>query len=734
MKRDIHKRGFALPTILIASIVMLSVLAVAISTVTAVRSSINDQYYNRLAKEAAESGIAMATYCLENNGYTPQWAGKELHPNTSCSGGAACTSTASCFVMKKDNFRMTYTVEEPINTASVQTLKSIGKVELIRQSNQSIWRTIDFTMKARVGADINFDKVTFGYSDESGGAFFFTVGPDGKARATGANSNGQLGIGSRSASLSPSRVNLPNGELAQSVYTSFLSRGNNSFIITRNGLVYGSGKNNYGQLGNGTKTDSNIMVKFNIPSNQHAKYVAVNGDATYVLTVEGNIYAAGRCTGGMLGTSYTVSGCADVTTPKRVALPTVNTSNQNTIPTSEIVTDRNGTMVRMSGGAVYGWGDNSTGFLGQGNTTSQSKPIKIGDYGDSGKPAATQIGFDGDTLYIVGSDGVLKAAGRNSYGELGHAGPLLNFKGYCMDNKSSGTANGNPIQAWTCNDTVAQDWLITSDGHVKNASSGKCLDDGSSNDANGDLVIQWTCSATNINQKWEVNEYGWIKNIDSGKCLDISDPKTKGNQLMIWSCASVEQQRWYSDDVPDLLPVDMPSGSGNVVAVSTDQWFASILTSTGQVWGVGANVNGALGSNTTNVRQMEPVRYQLPSGVLAKDIYTASLGLSENMSNTFVIGSDNKIYGSGSNTKGQLGIGSTNSYRDVPVAMGVINGSSIKAKDVISGFGTTVVLTTDGKVYTVGNNNSGQLGDGTTSNSSTPKANKYTNVVPVTVF
>ncbi|MDN5835419.1 MAG: hypothetical protein L0H36_02160, partial [bacterium] len=83
---------------------------------------------------------------------------------------------------------------------------------------------------------------------------------------------------------------------------------------------------------------------------------------------------------------------------------------------------------------------------------------------------------------------------------------------------------------------------------------------------------------------------------------------------------------------------------------------------------------------------------------------------------------------------GQLGIGSTNSYRDVPVAMGVINGSSIKAKDVISGFGTTVVLTTDGKVYTVGNNNSGQLGDGTTSNSSTPKANKYTNVVPVTVF
>jgi alpha-tubulin suppressor-like RCC1 family protein len=66
--------------------------------------------------------------------------------------------------------------------------------------------------------------------------------------------------------------------------------------------------------------------------------------------------------------------------------------------------------------------------------------------------------------------------------------------------------------------------------------------------------------------------------------------------------------------------------------------------------------------------------------------------------------------------------------------MQAINGSTVKAKDVVSGYGTTVVLTEDGKVYTVGNNGNGQLGDGTTTNSSTPKANRYTNVLPVTSF
>jgi alpha-tubulin suppressor-like RCC1 family protein len=85
------------------------------------------------------------------------------------------------------------------------------------------------------------------------------------------------------------------------------------------------------------------------------------------------------------------------------------------------------------------------------------------------------------------------------------------------------------------------------------------------------------------------------------------------------------------------------------------------------------------------------------------------------------------------NNYGQLGDGTT-TERSTPVAMQVIDGVSIKAKSVASGFGTTIVLIAGKKIYTVGNNSNGQLGDGTTTNSLVPKANRYTNVLPLAIF
>jgi len=60
--------------------------------------------------------------------------------------------------------------------------------------------------------------------------------------------------------------------------------------------------------------------------------------------------------------------------------------------------------------------------------------------------------------------------------------------------------------------------------------------------------------------------------------------------------------------------------------------------------------------------------------------------------------------------------------------------AGVKAKSVQSGLGTTVILSDDGKIYTVGNNTNGQLGDGTTTNSSTPLARKYVNVRPLILY
>lgn len=79
--------GFALPTILISSIVMLTVLLVAVSSTAAVRSSLNAQYYNRLSQSAGDAGIAYAKACLAANGNVPLWSdANPLKPNTDCTG------------------------------------------------------------------------------------------------------------------------------------------------------------------------------------------------------------------------------------------------------------------------------------------------------------------------------------------------------------------------------------------------------------------------------------------------------------------------------------------------------------------------------------------------------------------------------------------------------------------------------------------------------------------------
>ena len=64
MKIMLARQGFALPTVLIASIIMLIVLLSAATASSSIRSSLNAQYYNQLAREAAESGMARASDCL----------------------------------------------------------------------------------------------------------------------------------------------------------------------------------------------------------------------------------------------------------------------------------------------------------------------------------------------------------------------------------------------------------------------------------------------------------------------------------------------------------------------------------------------------------------------------------------------------------------------------------------------------------------------------------------------
>ena len=107
------------------------------------------------------------------------------------------------------------------------------------------------------------------------------------------------------------------------------------------------------------------------------------------------------------------------------------------------------------------------------------------------------------------------------------------------------------------------------------------------------------------------------------------------------------------------------------------------------------------------------------SGALLGKTVTA---IAAAQGHTVALTSDGKVFAWGRNDMGQLGDDTTaNSTTPVAVNMsGALLGKTVTA--IAAGGFHTVALTSDGKVFAWGYNNAGQLGDGTTTQRTTPVA------------
>lgn len=139
--------GFALPSILLASVVMLAVFIMGISTVVVTRNALREQNYVQLAREAAISGIMLARMCYEQNDLTAGWSdASPLGPNTDCDGTVevACPITTRhqrCGVIDTPEMRTTFTVKAPVPTSGARVVTATGTVQLLRKSNSAVWQT-----------------------------------------------------------------------------------------------------------------------------------------------------------------------------------------------------------------------------------------------------------------------------------------------------------------------------------------------------------------------------------------------------------------------------------------------------------------------------------------------------------------------------------------------------------------------------------------------------------------
>jgi alpha-tubulin suppressor-like RCC1 family protein len=167
-----------------------------------------------------------------------------------------------------------------------------------------------------------------------------------------------------------------------------------------------------------------------------------------------------------------------------------------------------------------------------------------------------------------------------------------------------------------------------------------------------------------------------------------------------------------TDSSTPVAVLGMPSGT-TVTAVAGGLDYSLALTSSGQVLAWGANGYGQLGNGTTTYSST-PVAVHLPIGTTINAIasgYAHSLALT----------STGQVLAWGYNSSGQLGNGTTSpSYSTTPVQVSLPSGSNVTA--VAGGASHSLALTSTGQVLAWGRNLEGQLGNGTTTDSSTPVA------------
>jgi glucosylceramidase len=120
-------------------------------------------------------------------------------------------------------------------------------------------------------------------------------------------------------------------------------------------------------------------------------------------------------------------------------------------------------------------------------------------------------------------------------------GPVTGYQGLCLDVRAAATADGTPVQVYTCNGTTAQQWTATTGSTLQ--SLGKCLDVTGAGTATGTLVQLYTCNGTGA-QVWQHQTNGEYLNPSSGKCLDDTGSGGSGTQVQIWTCTDAANQQW----------------------------------------------------------------------------------------------------------------------------------------------------------------------------------------------
>jgi alpha-tubulin suppressor-like RCC1 family protein len=209
---------------------------------------------------------------------------------------------------------------------------------------------------------------------------------EGQAYCWGSNFRGQLGDGTTNDSSVPVAVNTSGSPLEGKSVTT-ITAGTKHTCAVADGQASCWGLNFYGQLGNGTITDSPIPVAVNTsgtPLDNESVTAISAGSGQTCAVVDGRAYCWGHNSYGQLGDGTTAPTS---TTP--VAVATSGTPMAGATVTAITAGDFHSCVV--ANGQAYCWGATYFGQLGNRNNTNSGTPVAVDTSGSLAGKTVTAI-------------------------------------------------------------------------------------------------------------------------------------------------------------------------------------------------------------------------------------------------------------------------------------------------------------------------------------------------------
>ena len=227
----------------------------------------------------------------------------------------------------------------------------------------------------------------------------------------GFNGKGELGAGFKSP-----RLLVPVSVVGVPTIKEVVATGGWSAALLSNGTVETWGGNSEGQLGDGTReTKVNPLL---VKGLSDVTQIAGAGEHVIALLGNGTVKTWGANPYGQLGNGTSSNGkeCCGSSIP--ITVPGLS-------GVASVYAGGADAAALLSNGAVYAWGENRTGQLGDGTNVAKFSPVQVRGLAGPVKTLAIGGGSTlGGHMLVLLKNGTVQAVGANTSGQLGNGSAI----------------------------------------------------------------------------------------------------------------------------------------------------------------------------------------------------------------------------------------------------------------------------------------------------------------------